>query len=124
VLNSLGQPVAYKLMPGQNVMLFVPPQASVTKRATFMTKHLWGTPYHPVERYAAGAYPNQHPGGRRWHSAQRRRTHLPGPIVAVMDKRESHAFTAGRSGRCHRPQDLPARVPAGTTALAGPSYRA
>jgi hypothetical protein len=63
VLNSLGQAVAYKLMPGQNVMLFVPPQASVTKRATFMTKHLWGTPYHPVERYAAGAYPNQHPGG-------------------------------------------------------------
>jgi primary-amine oxidase len=35
----------------------------VTKRATFMTKHLWVTRYDPRERYAAGDYPNQHPGG-------------------------------------------------------------
>ena len=28
-----------------------------------MTKHLWVTRYDPQERYAAGDYPNQHPGG-------------------------------------------------------------
>ena len=28
-----------------------------------MTKHLWVTRHDPRERYAAGEYPNQHPGG-------------------------------------------------------------
>jgi primary-amine oxidase len=74
VLNGLGQPVAYKLMPGENVSSFVHPQASVTKRAAFMTKHLWVTPYHPTEKYATGDYPNQHPGGAglpEWTKANR-----------------------------------------------------
>jgi primary-amine oxidase len=74
VLNSLGQPVAYKLMPGENVQSFVHPDASVTKRAAFMTKHLWVTPYHPAEKYATGDYPNQHPGGAglpEWTRANR-----------------------------------------------------
>jgi primary-amine oxidase len=74
VLNVLGQSVAYKLMPGENVLSFVRPQASVTQRAAFMTKHLWVTPYHPAEKYATGDYPNQHPGGAglpEWTKANR-----------------------------------------------------
>ena len=63
VRNRLGEPVAYKLMPGENVLPFAEPEAAVTKRAGFMTQHLWVTPYDPRERYAAGDYPNQHPGG-------------------------------------------------------------
>ena len=63
VRNRLGQPVGYKLAPGENVLPFAGPEAAVTKRATFMTKHLWVTRYDPRERYAAGDYPNQHPGG-------------------------------------------------------------
>jgi primary-amine oxidase len=63
VRNRLGQPVGYKLVPGENVLPFAGPEAAVTKRATFMTKHLWVTRYDPQERYAAGDYPNQHPGG-------------------------------------------------------------
>jgi primary-amine oxidase len=63
VRNRLGQPVGYKLAPGENVLPFAGPEAAVTKRATFMTKHLWVTRYDPQERYAAGDYPNQHPGG-------------------------------------------------------------
>ena len=63
VRNRLGQPVGYKLVPGENVLPFAGPEATVTKRATFMTKHLWVTRYDPGERYAAGDYPNQHPGG-------------------------------------------------------------
>ncbi len=61
--NRLGEPVGYKLMPGENVLPFAGPEASVTKRAGFMTKHLWVTRHDPRERYAAGDYPNQHPGG-------------------------------------------------------------
>lgn len=63
VKNSLGQNVGYKLMPGDNVLPFAHPSASVMKRAAFMTKHLWVTPYSPDETAAAGDYPNQHPGG-------------------------------------------------------------
>jgi primary-amine oxidase len=61
--NRLGDPVAYKLVPGENVLPFARPQASVIKRAEFMTRHLWVTRFRPRERYAAGDYPNQHPGG-------------------------------------------------------------
>jgi primary-amine oxidase len=63
VRNRLGQAVGYKLVPGENVLAFAGPEAAVTRRAAFMTKHLWVTRYDPRERYAAGDYPNQHPGG-------------------------------------------------------------
>ncbi len=63
VLNRLGEPVGYKLMPGENVLPFAGPEAQVTRRAGFMSRHLWVTRYQPRERYAAGDYPNQHPGG-------------------------------------------------------------
>jgi primary-amine oxidase len=61
--NRMGEPVGYKLMPGENVRPFAGAEASVTRRAGFMTRHLWVTRYDPRERYAAGEYPNQHPGG-------------------------------------------------------------
>ena len=61
--NALGQPVSYKLMPGENILPFAHPDASIIKRAGFMTKHLWVTPYHRDEISATGPYPNQHPGG-------------------------------------------------------------
>ncbi|MGB3135524.1 MAG: primary-amine oxidase [Nodosilinea sp.] len=61
--NAMGYPTAYKLMPGENTMPLARPSASVMKRATYMTKHLWVTPYAEDERFPAGDYPNQHPGG-------------------------------------------------------------
>ena len=61
--NALGQPVSYKLMPGENILPFAHPDASIIKRAGFMTKHLWVTPYDRDEISATGPYPNQHPGG-------------------------------------------------------------
>lgn len=60
--NRMGQPVTYKLMPGDNVLPFTHPEASVSRRAGYMSKHLWVTPYRPNEKFAAGDYPNQHPG--------------------------------------------------------------
>ncbi|MGB5973117.1 MAG: primary-amine oxidase [Nodosilinea sp.] len=61
--NAMGYPTAYKLMPGENTMPLARPSASVMKRATYMTKHLWVTPYAEDERVPAGDYPHQHPGG-------------------------------------------------------------
>jgi primary-amine oxidase len=78
VLNGVGEPVGYKLMPGENVLLFAQPESSVFKRANFATKHLWVTPYHPAERYPAGDYPNQHAGGAglpAWTQADRSLEH-------------------------------------------------
>ena len=61
--NALGRPVGYKLMPGENILPFADPSASIMKRAGFMAKHLWVTPYAADELSATGSYPNQHPGG-------------------------------------------------------------
>ena len=56
VRNRLGEPVAYKLMPGENVLPFAQrPEAAVTRRAGFMTKHVWVTRHDPRERYARRA---------------------------------------------------------------------
>jgi primary-amine oxidase len=74
VKNGVDEPVGYRLVPGTNVLPFAQPEASVSKRAAFVTKHLWVTPYHPDERHAAGDYPNQHPGGAglpEWTRADR-----------------------------------------------------
>jgi primary-amine oxidase len=62
-LNALGDPVAYGLVPGDNVLPFYQPEAHAIRRAGFATRHLWVTAYDPSEMYAAGDYPNQHPGG-------------------------------------------------------------
>jgi primary-amine oxidase len=61
--NRLGQPVAYRLIPGENAPAFVQPEAAVMKRAAFAAHNLWVTPYRASERYATGDYPNQHPTG-------------------------------------------------------------
>ncbi|MEL6490929.1 MAG: primary-amine oxidase [Cyanobacteria bacterium J06621_3] len=61
--NAMGYPTGYKLMPGSNTLPMARPDASVTKRATYMTRHLWVTPYNSEENYPAGDYPNQNPGG-------------------------------------------------------------
>ncbi|MEN9219972.1 MAG: primary-amine oxidase, partial [Thermostichales cyanobacterium GMQP_bins_62] len=45
VNNSLGQPVGYKLVPGENILPFAHPQSAILKRAGFLRHHLWVTPY-------------------------------------------------------------------------------
>lgn len=64
VLNpKTKEPVAFKIVPGENVLPFAHRDSSLVRRAGFITKHLWVTPYNSQELYAAGPYPNQHPGG-------------------------------------------------------------
>lgn len=69
-----GKPVGYQLLPHDNVLPFAQPGSSIMNRAGFTRHHLWVTPYHPEERYPAGDYPNQHPGGAglpAWTAANR-----------------------------------------------------
>jgi primary-amine oxidase len=70
----MGRPVAYRLCPGETTRPFARPGASVLKRAAFVTRTLWVTPFDPAERFPAGDYPNQNPGGDglpRWTKADR-----------------------------------------------------
>jgi primary-amine oxidase len=61
--NAVGEPVGYKLVPGENTRPFGAAGSSARRRAGFMDHHLWVTPYDPGERYPAGEYPYQHPWG-------------------------------------------------------------
>jgi primary-amine oxidase len=72
--NGLGQPTAYKLLPGSTPTLLADPTSSVGRRAAFASHNLWVTPFDPDERRAAGDYPNQHGGGAglpNWTAADR-----------------------------------------------------
>jgi primary-amine oxidase len=74
VLNGVGDAVAYKLMPGDTVLPMCAPDGQHGPRGAFAYKHLWVTPYDPREKYAAGDYPAQHPGGQglpEWTQADR-----------------------------------------------------
>jgi primary-amine oxidase len=63
VRNSVGDPVAYRFMPGDNSVPYASPNAWWRKRAGFVDHHVWVTPYAEDEKYAAGDYPNQSTGG-------------------------------------------------------------
>ncbi len=74
VTNRLGQPVGFKLIPGENILPFAHPEAPIMKRAGFLNQHLWVTPCRADENFPAGPYPNQHPGGEglpKWTAADR-----------------------------------------------------
>jgi len=61
--NLVGRPVAYRLVPGENTVPFCGPDSFQRDRARFIDHHVWVTPYSASERYPAGDYPYQHPGG-------------------------------------------------------------
>ncbi|WPB85855.1 primary-amine oxidase [Sediminicoccus rosea] len=61
--NEMGAPTAYRLLARDVLPTFSHPQAMVTRRAAFMTRHLWVTAFDAEELFAAGRYPNQSAGG-------------------------------------------------------------
>ncbi len=74
VMNALGHPTGYALLPGENALLFAQPDSWVRKRAAFLNAHVWVTPYRSAEMYAGGDYPNQSRGGdglAKWTAANR-----------------------------------------------------
>ena len=99
VRNRLGEPVAYKLLPGSTPRLFADASSAVAKRAAFATKNLWVTRFEPDELAAAGDFPNQHPGGAGLPAYTERDAPLENRDVVVW-----HSF-----GVTHipRPEDWP-----------------
>ncbi|GAA1394646.1 primary-amine oxidase [Pseudonocardia kongjuensis] len=61
--NGLGRPVGYVLHPLGQPTLLADEASSIHARATFASKALWVTRYDPAERYSAGDFVNQNPGG-------------------------------------------------------------
>ena len=60
--------------PQDSVLPFCQPDTPAMRRAQFATRHLWVTEYDPGQRFPAGDYPNQHPGGDglpAWTAADR-----------------------------------------------------
>jgi len=63
--DATGQPVGYRLRQknGDNTAFAPQPGSSDSKRLGLADKHFWVTQYDDDERYPAGEYPNQSPGG-------------------------------------------------------------
>ncbi|RFA09016.1 tyramine oxidase [Subtercola boreus] len=61
--NAMGRPTGYVLLPQQSPVLLADPSSSIAKRAEFATKALFVTQYDPAEKYAAGDFVHQNPGG-------------------------------------------------------------
>ncbi|ROO84868.1 primary-amine oxidase [Actinocorallia herbida] len=98
-LNALGRPVAYALFPEGQPTLLAADDSSIRRRAAFASRHLWVTRYDPAERYAAGDFVNQHPGGAG----------LPSYIAADRDISGQDIVVWHTFGLTHvpRPEDWP-----------------
>ncbi|MFK7802015.1 MAG: primary-amine oxidase [Anaerolineae bacterium] len=57
--NKVGRPTGYKLVAGENCLPFAQPGSWIHKRAGYMFKHLWVTPFDENEQYPGGKYPYQ-----------------------------------------------------------------
>ena len=61
--NRFGHPTSFTLYPEAAPVLLADPASPVAARAGFAQNHLWVTRYDPDQRYSAGDFVNQHPGG-------------------------------------------------------------
>jgi primary-amine oxidase len=61
--NRFGRPTAFTLHPEPNPALHAHPDSPLAARAGFATRALWVTRYDPAQRYPAGDFVNQSPGG-------------------------------------------------------------
>jgi primary-amine oxidase len=99
VTNSLGQPVAYKLLPNHVIRPFAHPGSAVARRAPFMFSPLWVTAYDKDELFATGDYPNQAAGGAGLPAFAARERSLTDTDVVLW-------FTFG-TNHVARPEDWP-----------------
>ena len=94
-----GEPVGYVLHPEGQPTLLADAGSSIARRATFATKHLWVTRYDPDERYPAGDFVNQHPGGAglpAWTAADR---DIDGEDIVLWHTFGSRTSRGPRTGR-------------------------
>lgn len=62
VLNGLGQPVGYELIPASTPTMIATDETSIARRAAFARHAVWVTAYDPGELHAASDYANLNPG--------------------------------------------------------------
>ncbi len=97
--NVVGNAPAYKLAVQATPLLLAQEGSAIRGRAGFATKHVWVTAYDPAERFPAGEYPNQHPGGDG----------LPAWIVANREIENADVVVWHNFGHTHvcKPEDMP-----------------
>jgi primary-amine oxidase len=97
--SALGAPTAYALMPSGNPPPMYSSDALFAPRAGFTQADLWVTAYDPTQRFAAGDYPNQSPGGQG----------LPGYVAADRELADTDVVVWHTFGAHHivRPEDWP-----------------
>ena len=61
--NRFGRPTSFTLYPEAAPVLLADPDSPLAARAGFAANHLWVTRYDPDQRWPAGDYVNQNPGG-------------------------------------------------------------
>ncbi|HEY2689677.1 MAG TPA: primary-amine oxidase [Streptosporangiaceae bacterium] len=98
-VNRYGRPTSYTLYPDSAPVLLADPSSSVHARAGFAAHHLWVTRYDPAQRYPAGDFVNQNPGGAG----------LPAFIAADRDIDGADIVVWHTFGPTHfpRPEDWP-----------------
>jgi primary-amine oxidase len=97
--NRFGKPTAYTLYPEPSPALLADPSSSLAARAGFASRALWVTRYDPAQRYPAGDFVNQSPGGGG----------LPGFIAGDRDIDGQDIVVWHTFGPAHfpRPEDWP-----------------
>ena len=113
--NRLGQNVGYALYPEGQPTLLADPSSSIAERAAFATKHLWVTKYDPAERYPAGHFVNQHPGGAGLPAFVAQDRNIDGEDIVRVAHLRADALPAARglagdAGRLRRVQAQAGRV--------------
>jgi primary-amine oxidase len=97
--NRYGRPTGYTLYPEGAPVLLADPSSPLAARAGFATNHLWVTRYDPAQRYPAGDFVNQNPGGAG----------LPAYVTADRDIDGADVVLWHTFGPTHfpRPEDWP-----------------
>jgi primary-amine oxidase len=97
--NRFGKPTSYTLYPEPSPALLADPASPLAARAGFASRALWVTRYDPAQRYPAGDFVNQNPGGGG----------LPGFIAGDRDIDGQDIVVWHTFGPTHfpRPEDWP-----------------
>ena len=123
--NELGQPTAFKLVPGEQAGLLCQPNSPMSRRGGFAQHHLWVTRFDPDEMHSAGEFPNQSDPAKaphglpRWQLQDRAlenedvvlwyticHTHIPRPEDWPMTQVERAGFTLKPQGFFSRTPSL------------------
>ena len=73
-ISRPSRPQLAAISQGSAIAPLARPEATYLRRAAFLQKNLWVTPYRPAERFPGGDFPSQNPerdGLPKWTAADR-----------------------------------------------------